>query len=200
MFYYLSGKIAALEPCLAVIDCSGIGFACNTSMKTVAALKPGENATLYTHCVIREDAFDIYGFISQSELSCFKMLIGISGVGPKAAVSILSSVSPAEFASAVASGDEKMLTAAQGIGKRLAQRIILELKDKLGKEIAAVDVAQIAAAGRSDASGTKAKDVAAALAVLGYTPAEVNAALKKLDLGSLSVEEAVRQVLKTSLR
>lgn len=200
MFYYLSGKIAALEPGLAVIDCSGVGFACNTSMKTLASLKIGETATLYTHCVVREDAFDIYGFISQSELSCFRMLIGISGVGPKAAVSILSSASPEQFAAAVVSGDEKLLTAAQGIGKRLAQRIILELKDRLGKESALIDSAQLAVPELSSDAGTKAKDVAAALAVLGYTPSEVSSALKKLDLSACSVEDAVRQVLKTSLK
>ena len=131
MFYYLKGKVAALEPYLAVIDCSGIGFACNTSMRTLSALKAGQEATLYTYCNIREDAFDIYGFLTPSEIQCFRMLVGVSGVGPKAALSILSANAPEDLAMSIASGNEKALTLAPGVGKKLAQRIILELKDKV---------------------------------------------------------------------
>jgi Holliday junction DNA helicase RuvA len=135
MFYYLSGTVAALEPYLAVLDVQGAGYACATSMKSLSALKLGEKAKLYTYCYIREDAFDIYGFATQRELNSFKMLLGISGVGPKAALSILSSSTPEELALAVMEGNEKALTVAQGIGKKLAQRIILEMKDKVSREM-----------------------------------------------------------------
>ena len=124
MFYYLKGKITALEPYLAVVDCAGIGFACNTSMRTISALKQGQEATLYTYCNIREDAFDIYGFISPAEIRCFRLLVGVSGVGPKAALSILSANAPEDLAMAIAFGNEKALTLAPGVGKKLAQRKI----------------------------------------------------------------------------
>ena len=200
MFYYLKGKVAALEPYLAVIDCSGIGFACNTSMRTLSALKKGQETTLYTYCNIREDAFDIYGFISPAEIRCFRMLVGVSGVGPKAALSILSANAPEDLAMAIASGNEKALTLAPGVGKKLAQRIILELKDKIGKELSSPELGldvRIVQAGQDNG---KSNDVAAALSVLGYSPAEIASALRKVDISSLSVEEAIREVLKTSLK
>lgn len=199
MFYYLSGRVAVLESCLAVLDCGGVGYAVNTSMRSLAALHLDEEARLYTHCVIREDAFDIYGFSTQAELRSFRLLIGISGVGPKAALSILSSSSPEDLGMAIVAGNEKALTIAPGVGKKLAQRIILELKDKLGKELEGVEARYLPPAAAA-APDRKQSDVAAALAVLGYTPAEVNAALQKLDLSALSVEEAIRQVLKTALK
>ena len=200
MFYYLKGKITALEPYLAVIDCAGIGFACNTSMRTLSALKQGQEATLFTYCNIREDAFDIYGFISPAEIRCFRLLVGVSGVGPKAALSILSANTPEDLAMAIASSNEKALTLAPGVGKKLAQRIILELKDKIGKELSSPELGldiPVASAGQDTG---KSNDVAAALAVLGYSPAEIASALRKVDISSLSVEEAIREVLKTSLK
>ncbi len=118
MFYYLNGTVAHLETYLAVIDCGGVGFACHCTMKTQAALRIGEKAKLFTHCAVREDAFDIYGFATEAELRCFRLLIDISGVGPKAALSILSSSSPEELALAIASGNEKALTIAPGVGKK----------------------------------------------------------------------------------
>ena len=127
MFYYLSGEIALLKENLAVVDCGGVGYACHTSGYTLSKLRVGQSARLYTHCTIREDAFDIYGFFSQEELGCFERLIAVTGVGPKAALSILSAVSPERLTFAVMTGDEKLLTAAQGVGKKLAQRILLEL-------------------------------------------------------------------------
>ena len=200
MFYYLKGKVAALEPYLAVIDCSGIGFACNTSMRTLKKKKKGQETTLYTYCNIREDAFDIYGFISPAEIRCFRMLVGVSGVGPKAALSILSANAPEDLAMAIASGNEKALTLAPGVGKKLAQRIILELKDKIGKELSSPELGldvRIVQAGQDNG---KSNDVAAALSVLGYSPAEIASALRKVDISSLSLEEAIREVLKTSLK
>ena len=201
MFYYLNGTVAALEASLAVIDCGGVGFSCSTSMRSLGMLKVGEKAKLFTTCVIREDAFDIYGFTTQAELSSFKMLTGISGVGPKAALSILSASSPEDLALAITSGNEKALTIAPGIGKKLAQRILLELKDKVSQDLSLLTPGALSAASAVPAAGDeKTRDVASALSVLGYSPSEINAALGKLDLSALSVEEAIREVLKASLR
>ena len=201
MFYYLSGTVAAVENCLAVIDCGGVGFSCNTSMRSLSELELGQKVKMFTSCVIREDAFDIYGFTTQAELNSFRMLTGISGVGPKAALSILSSSSPEELALAVANGNEKALTIAPGIGKKLAQRILLELKDKVSADMRSITPGTASAASAPIQGGDqKTRDIAAALSVLGYSPAEINAVLSKLDVSGLSVEEAIRQVLKSSLR
>ena len=140
MFHYINGLVAELLPNLAVIDCGGVGFAVNTSAYTVSQLKTGEKAKLYTFVYIREDCMDIYGFASKSEKHCFEMLIGVSGVGPKAAIAILSSSAPENLVMNIVSGNEKALTAAPGIGKKIAQRIILELKDKLAKETAEISL------------------------------------------------------------
>ena len=151
--------------------------------------------------MIREDAFDIYGFLTQAELSSFKMLTGISGVGPKAALSILSAGSPEDLALAITSGNEKALTIAPGIGKKLAQRILLELKDKVSQDLSVLMPGTLSAAtGGIGGGDDKSRDIAAALSVLGYSPGEINAALGKMDLSNYTVEEAIREVLKASLR
>ena len=198
MFYYLEGKVALLEPGLAVIDVGGVGFSCNTTLNTMSRLQVGEKAKLYTYCNIREDAFDVYGFYDISEKRCFEMLISVSGVGPKAALSILSSSTPEGLAMAVINGDERVLTAAPGIGKRIAQRVILELKDKMSKESAAL----CAGDGPSVVipAGTAQNDAAAALAVLGFSPAEINAAMRGMDTSGMSTEDIIREVLKNSVK
>ena len=132
MLYYVSGTVAVLEPGLAVIDCGGVGYGCRVTAYTAGQLKLNQNARLYITESIREDAFDLFGFISREEQRCFELLTSVNGVGPKAALAILSSGGPQNFTLAVMTGDEKMLTAAQGVGKKLAQRIILELKEKIG--------------------------------------------------------------------
>ena len=199
MFYYLNGTLAAVEPNVAVIDCGGVGYACRTTTRTLSRLQKGKQARLYTHLSIREDAWDLYGFADQNELNCFKMLIGINGVGPKAALSILSASSPEDLAVAVVSGNEKALTVAPGIGKKIAQRIILELKDRMG-----IEMEQMAKEGQAPAvsgfGGSKAADVSAALTVLGYNPAEIGAAMRTVDMEKLSVEEIIREILKNSLK
>ena len=129
MFYYLNGTVALLDANLAVIDCGGVGYACHTSNYTLARLQNGKPAKLFTYCNIKEDAFDIYGFSTREELDCFRRLIGVTGVGTKAALAILSAVSPDQLTLAVMTQDDKTITMAQGVGKKLAQRIILELKD-----------------------------------------------------------------------
>ena len=139
MFYYLNGEITLMEGNLAVVDCGGAGYACHTTAYTLSKLHVGQTAKLFTYCNIREDAFDIYGFSTREELRCFELLLSVTGVGPKAALAILSSTSPERFTLAIMTQDEKTLTAAQGVGKKLAQRIILELKDKLGASVSEVD-------------------------------------------------------------
>lgn len=201
MFYYLDGTVAEIAPFLAVIDCGGVGYACKTTNYTLSRLKKGQRGKLYTYLNVGEGIFELYGFATQNELSSFKLLIGVSGVGPKAALAILSTGSPEALAMAIVTGDEKALTAAPGIGKKIAQRIILELKDKMTKESAATGL---------DFSGgstvmqnpftSKATEAAQALAVLGYTSAEVSAALKGVDVENLPLEEIIRQSLKKMVK
>ena len=131
MIYYVSGPVTVLEPGLAVVDCGGVGYGCRVTAYTAAQLKLNQPTRLYITESVREDAFDLYGFISREEQHCYELLTSVNGVGPKAAISILSA-GPQNFTLAVMTGDEKLLTAAQGIGKKTAQRIILELKDKIG--------------------------------------------------------------------
>lgn len=199
MFYYVNGTVAEIEAGLAVIDCSGVGYACATTNYTLSQLKKGERAKLYTYLNVREDAMEMFGFASQSELRSFKMLIGVSGVGPKAALSILSSTTPQQLSMAVVMGDEKALTAAPGIGKKIAQRIILELKDKLAKDQSSFS-AQSSGAIPVVLPGDKGGEAAAALAVLGYGSQEIAAALKGIDMDALPLEEIIRQSLKKMVK
>ena len=199
MFYYVNGTVAEIEAGLAVIDCSGVGYACATTNYTLSQLKKGERAKLYTYLNVREDAMEMFGFASQSELRSFKMLIGVSGVGPKAALSILSSTTPQQLSMAVVMGDEKALTAAPGIGKKIAQRIILEVKDKLIKEQGGFEAGSGAAVAMP-AQNNKAGEAAAALAVLGYGSQEIAAALKGIDMDALPLEEIIRQSLKKMVK
>ena len=202
MFYYLDGTVAEIAPFLAVIDCGGVGYACKTTNYTLSRLKKGQRARLYTHLNVGEGIFELYGFATQSELNSFRLLIGVSGVGPKAALAILSTGTPDALAMAIITGDEKSLTAAPGIGKKIAQRIILELKDKLAKESAAtgLDFSGGGAAVNVSAFTNKAAEAAQALAVLGYSSAEVSQALKGVDVEHLSLEEIIRQSLKKMVK
>ena len=201
MFYYLEGIVAIIGQNLAVIDVGGAGYACMTTLGTLSRLETGKKSRLYTYCNIREDAFDIYGFFDLSEKRCFEHLLGVSGVGPKAALSILSANTPESLALAVISDDEAALTAAPGVGKKLAARIILELKDKVSKETDSLKNSGYAAP-RGDAGqpGQKQRDAASALAVLGYSQGEISAAMRGIDISSLSVEEIIREVLKNSVK
>ena len=200
MFYYLEGTVAELQPYLAVIDCGGVGYACMTTNHTLSALKKGQKARLYTYLHVAENAFGLYGFKTLSELSSFKMLIGVSGVGPKAALAILSVGTPETLAMSIVTGDEKALTAAPGIGKKIAQRIILELKDKIAKEQAASGLPMSGGATGAVSFSSKAAEAAAALAVLGYSSQEVSSAMKGVDVESLSLEEIIRQSLKKMVK
>ncbi|NLH01993.1 MAG: Holliday junction branch migration protein RuvA [Clostridiales bacterium] len=199
MFYHISGKVAEIEPNLAVVDCCGAGFALNVTANTLSHLKVGENAKLYTYEYIREDAFELYGFFDKREKHCFEMLLGVSGVGPKAALSVLSFVTPEALAMAIISGDEKTLTAVPGIGKKIAQRILLELKDKMAKETSNfIPVSAVNSGTENGAS--KLSDAASALAVLGYTSAEISLALKDIDIDNLPLEQIIKQALKKMVK
>ena len=202
MYYHISGIVSELEPYVAVIDCGGVGYLLNVSLNTLACLKVGERAKLYVSESIREDSFELYGFFGKSEKKCFDMLVGVSGVGPKAALSILSSSTPEALAMAVINGDERALTVAPGIGKKIAQRVILELKDKLAKENAAVGLPAPAPAGAPGDAGPEGKlaDAAAALGVLGYGPAEISAALRKLETDDMSVEDIIKAALRSMMK
>ena len=172
MFYSLTGKLVHMEPGVVAIECGGVAFKCFTSMNTQKNMpRIGETATVYTHLNVREDALDLYGFSTKSELNCYKMLTTISGVGPKAALSILSEMTPEGVAMAAASGDSKKFTKASGVGPKLAQRIVLELKDRVKKmgftggtlELTGTDDAGIVSASQN------AEQAVQALIVLGYT-------------------------------
>ena len=201
MFYYLDGTVAEILPNLAIMDCGGVGYACKTTNNTLAKLKKGQRAKLYTHLNVGEGIFELYGFAAQNELNSFRLLIGVSGVGPKAALAILSVGTPETLAMAIVTGDEKSLTAAPGIGKKIAQRIILELKDKMAKETAnGLDFSGGKGAAAPAMFSSKAAEAAQALAVLGYSSAEVGQALKGVDVEGLPLEEIIRQSLKKMVK
>ena len=195
MIYYVSGPVTVLEPGLAVIDCGGVGYGCHITAYTAGQLKLNQSARLYITESIREDAFDLYGFISKEEQRCYELLTSVNGVGPKAAMAILSSGGPQNFTLAVMTGNEKMLTAAQGIGKKIAQRIILELKDKVGGSSVELDFTGGAAVAAPVQTGNAAALAHAALQELGYSAAEINMALKGVD-ASAPTEEMVRYALR----
>lgn len=200
MFYSITGKVALLEPGMAVIDVGGVAFKCFTSMNTLRSLpKIGETATLYTHLNVREDALDLFGFCTQGELNCFKLLTGISGVGPKVGIAILSELTPESVALAAAAGDSKRFTKAIGVGPKLAQRIVLELKDKVkglsGSGGLTLDEIQ---PGGPSAAGNAAQAVEA-LVTLGYSPSDAAAAVGRLD-SALPPEELIRLALKSFAR
>ena len=195
MIYYVSGPVTILEPGLAVVDCGGVGYGCRITAYTAGQLKLNQSARLYVTESIREDAHDLYGFISKEEQHCYELLTSVNGVGPKAAMAILSSGGPQNFTLAVMTGDEKMLTAAQGVGKKIAQRIILELKDKLGGGGMELDFSMGAAAAAPVQKAGNAAMAHAALQELGYSVAEINTALKGADPNS-STEEMIRHALR----
>ena len=193
MIYYVSGPVTVLEPGLAVIDCGGVGYGCRVTAYTTAQLKLNQPARLYITESIREDAFDLYGFISKEEQRCYELLTSVNGVGPKAAMSILSA-GPQNFTLAVMTGDEKLLTAAQGVGKKIAQRIILELKDKMGGGAMELDFSASASVA-APVQGNYSAMATAALQELGYSPAEIHNALKGVDPNA-STEEMIRFALR----
>lgn len=191
MIYSVRGKLIHTENSAAVVECGGVGYLCQTTMNTLKTLKLNSEVTLYTYLNVREDAVDLFGFATQNELATFKTLISVSGVGPKAGLSVLSELTAEQVAMAIATDDIKTITRAQGIGKKIAQRIILELKDKLAKseQVQSGNVQMPQTAG-----GNVAKAIEA-LGVLGYTPADVSPVLANFDAG-LPVEQLIAMTLK----
>ena len=196
MFYHLSGIVAETEPNLAVIDCGGVGYAVNVTHNTPAttgeALPPvGQEGTVFTIMNVTENDVSLYGFAAEEQRDCFKMLTGVTGVGPKAALSILSANTPEGLALAIMNNNEKALTVAPGVGKKIAQRVILELKDKINKGVSEISIptAQVQTGGAMN-------DVVAALTVLGYSSSEIAPVLNKLDISGMTTEEAIKAVLR----
>lgn len=191
MLYSVRGKLIHTENSAAVVECCGVGYLCQTTMNTLKTLRLNSEVTLYTYLNVREDAVDLFGFATQSELATFKTLISVSGVGPKAGLSILSELTAEQVAMAIATDDIKTITRAQGIGKKIAQRIILELKDKLAKS----EQAQSGSVQMTQAVSGNIPKAVEALGVLGYTPAEVAPVLSTFD-ASLPVEQLIAMTLK----
>lgn len=193
MIYSVRGQLIHMEPNFAVIECGGVGYRCQTTVNTQRNIKLNTEVTLYTHLNVREDAMELFGFATNTELQSFRILIGVTGVGPKMALSILSELSPEQVAMAVSAGDVKSLTRASGVGPKLAQRIILELKDKL-TGLATSDMS-VEVSGSVIADTGNIPKAVAALAVLGYSAADVTPVLSKLD-PNMTVEQLIAQTLR----
>lgn len=201
MLYHVEGTVTDIDVNLVVIDCHGIGFALNASQNTIAGVTKGNTAKLYICESVREDAYELFGFVSKEEKRCFEMLISISGVGPKAAIAILSTCTPSALAMAVLNDDVKTLTRAPGIGKKIAQRIVLELKDKLVKEQAGMDLGISAAAELPVLEDNSARsDAISALMVLGYSMPEINRALQKFSSDGMSTEQIIKSALRAMMQ
>lgn len=198
MFYHLEGTVSDIDINFVVIDCGGVGYGVNTTPNTLSYIKLKEKTKLYISESIKEDSYDLYGFHTLSEKRCFEMLITVSGIGPKAAQSILSANTPEALAIAIMNGDEKAITAAQGVGKKIAQRVILELKDKVNKE-AGTAAAEMPVK-LSPADGDARSDAITGLMVLGYSAAEINAALRGLDVTGMSAEAIIKELLKKLMK
>ncbi len=196
MFYSLTGKVVMKDSSSAAIDCSGVAYLVNTTLSTINSLPPvGETATVYTYLAVREDALDLFGFYSKDELECFKLLITVSGVGPKAATAVLSALTPSQLAVAISSGDVKAITAAQGVGAKIAQRIVLELRSKMGSlEMSSDNLSSVADAAKSGISSASKDAVDALVSAFGYSRSEASIAVGRLDQ-NLSTEEMIRKAL-----
>lgn len=198
MFYHLEGTVSDIDLNLAVIDCGGVGYAVNTTANTLSHLRTGEKAKLYIYDYIREDCFELYGFKTQSEKRCFEMLLTVSGIGPKAAQAILSASTPERLALAIMNGDEKAITVAQGVGKKIAQRVILELKDKVAKQQGTVAAEMPPVLSPSD--GSTRSDAITGLMVLGYSASEINAAIRGVNTEGLTAEQIIKLTLKNLMK
>lgn len=193
MIYSVTGKLIHTEPSLAVVECGGVGYACRTTQTTLAAIgAPGSEVRLFTHMSVREDAIELFGFADRDELACFQLLITVSGIGPKAALAILSDLTPNRFALLVASGDSSALTKVKGVGKKSAERIVVDLKDKLAKTNPVLkEMPAVSGAAATD----QLSEALAALLVLGYRQEEVMPMLLRQD-ESVSAEELIRLTLR----
>lgn len=201
MFYYISGTLALCTPTMAVIDCSGVGYKLTISANTLSKLagKDGTKVKLYTYFSVREDAQELYGFFTEEEHLAFTMLISVSGVGPKAAIAILSVLTPEKLSLAISTGNAKEISKAQGVGAKTAARVVLELKDSAGKLAGDNDVTSYDSVDTVISSDSKLADVEAALTVLGYSRSEVAYSLRGVDK-SLDAEEIIRLALRNLMK
>lgn len=200
MFYSLTGELVFSDSTSAAVNCNGIAFLCKVSMNTLKKLGPeGSKVTLYTYLSLRQDGMDLYGFYDREEKDFFIMLTSVSGVGPKAAMSILSALEPSQLALSIASGDYKALTRAQGVGPKVAQRVVLELKDKVAKGLEGTDQTGTLSAGTSSVSSTSVSEAISALVMLGYSQAEASRAVAKVD-PTLKTEQILKLALKNLSR
>lgn len=195
MFYSVRGKLIYMDSSTAVVECGGVGYNCQTTMNTLKNLRLGDEVTLFTYLNVREDAMELFGFSAKTELDTFKTLIGVSGVGPKAGLAILSELSPEQVAMAIATDDIKTITRAQGVGKKIAQRIVLELKDKLAKSLSSEDTSLPSSSAAANAAMGNIPKAIEALGVLGYAPADVSGILATMD-SALPVEQLIAQTLR----
>ncbi|MBE6591270.1 MAG: Holliday junction branch migration protein RuvA [Ruminococcaceae bacterium] len=197
MFYSVNGTLCLCEPGIAVVEAGGVGYQLTVSLRDMGELsrKVGEKVLLYTHLSVREDGVELFGFSQKQELDIFRLLNTVSGVGPKAAMSILGSLSASDVVSAVLAGDAKGLSCAQGIGNKTAQRIILELKDKLAKSKTG-DISSAPLAAAAPSRGSAVAEAVNALVVLGYSRQQASEALSGVDVTGKSVEALIREALK----
>lgn len=194
MIYNLKGKLTVCDVNFIVVECGGVGFKCFTTLNTVKQIgKVGSEVNVFTHLSVREDAMDLYAFATPAELDSFKLLITVSGIGPKAAVSILSELTPDRLALCIASGDAKSITAAQGVGKKTAERVVLELKDKMNGIVSESVSSSVNNA--SSVESSSASEAVAALVALGYSQSDAAVVVGSLD-NSMSVDEMIRHGLK----
>ena len=208
MFYYIKGKLAHLDPTYAVVDAGGVGYKLTISASTHSQMPPHRSVsekpevTLYSYMAVREDGIELFGFATEEELDSFKMLITVSGVGPKAAISILSLLSPQKLALAICTDDKKAISKASGIGPKTAARIVLELKDKL-KNVTVLDgddMLDTDDIGLTSSAADKRSDAVSALTVLGYTRGEAESVIRKIDISSLEVDDIIKEALKKLMR
>ena len=195
MIYSLTGRVLKTTPDMIVIECGGVGYACKTTLYSVSEVQGRETATLYTYLAVREDAIDLFGFASEEELDCFKLLTSVSGVGSKYALAILSSLTPDRAALAIASEDVKAFTQVKGVGIKIAQRIVMELKDKIAKDYAYIGGRSAPNLGGISKPPSNVADAIAALTVLGYSQSEAASCLGRMD-ASLPVDELIRRALR----
>lgn len=196
MYYYISGRLVKTDVNTAVVDNGGIGYLMNVSVNTLRHIEGKNEIQLFTYFNVREDAQELFGFYSEKELLSFKQLIAVSGIGPKAALSILSALTPDELSAAVAAGDIKAISTAQGVGKRMAERVVLELKDKLSADFASARSPQQPAA--SSAAGNAAEAVNA-LVVLGYSRQEAARAVGSVETAGMEIDDIIKAALKMML-
>ncbi|HIY34089.1 MAG TPA: Holliday junction branch migration protein RuvA [Candidatus Eubacterium faecigallinarum] len=195
MLYNINGVLTVTDVNYIVVECGGVGFKCFTTLNTVKNIgRVGDKVNVFTYLSVREDALDLYGFSTVEELESFKLLITVSGIGPKAAVSILSELSPDRLAVCIASGDAKAIMRAQGVGKKTAERVVLELKDKMGS-ISVSGNSQAVANAASASENSVSAEAVEALVALGFSQTDASVAVGAMDK-SLSVDEMIRLGLK----